>query len=129
VGSPAPENVVRIIDRSCRDCHSWKTEWPWYARISPVSWVIARDVERGRNFLNFSQWPSYSRPQKLAFTAAIASATNRDRMPPAPYVMLHPNARLSEDERRTVESWFRSEFRRLAAQRPSRNRSSVLKGS
>ena len=72
--------------------------------------------------MNFSQWAKYSRAQKLAFTAAIASAANRDRMPPAPYLVLHPEARLSERDRQIVESWSRTEFRRLATLRSSQPR-------
>jgi hypothetical protein len=110
----APEPVLRIVDRSCRDCHTWNTQWPWYARISPLSWVIARDVERGREFLNFSEWSGYSRAQKLAFMAAISSISKQDRMPPAPYLIMHPEARLSDRDRSVIETWSRREFRRLA---------------
>ena len=126
-GAQAPGHVLRIIERSCGDCHSSNTEWPWYSRIAPLSWVIAHDVERGRGFLNFSQWPNYSRAQKLAFTAAIASATNRDRMPPASYVIMHPEARLSDRDREIVQSWSRAEFRRLAAVRPGRQRTRAVR--
>jgi hypothetical protein len=116
----APQPVLRLVDRSCRDCHTWNTRWPWYARISPLSWMIARDVERGRRFLNFSEWSRYTRAQKLAFTAAISSVAKQDRMPPAPYLVLHPEARLSDDERSLIASWARKEFRRLATVRSRR---------
>jgi hypothetical protein len=116
----APEPVLRIVDRSCRDCHTWNTQWPWYARISPVSWMIARDVERGRSFLNFSEWSRYTRAQKLAFMAAISSAAKQDRMPPAPYLILHPEARLTDRDRDVIQSWSRAEFRRLATLRSGR---------
>ncbi len=92
--------------------------WPWYSRISPISWIVARDVERGRNFLNFSEWRKYSRAQRLAFVAAMASSANQSRMPPGPYLLMHPETRLSEDERQKLKSWSRSEFRRLSAGRP-----------
>lgn len=113
-GTQAPDAVLKVLEKSCQDCHSWNTAWPWYSRISPVSWVIARDVDRGRKFLNFSEWSNYSRAQKLAFVAAMASAANQERMPPAPYLIMHPEARLTDKERDLIRSWSRTEFRRLS---------------
>jgi hypothetical protein len=102
-----------ILNRSCRDCHSMATEWPWYARIAPVSWLVSDDVDKGREFLNFSKWDSYSKGQKMAFLAAMASATAQDRMPPQRYLVLHPEAKLSDADRQILKSWSRSEFRRV----------------
>jgi hypothetical protein len=116
-GANAPHDVVRIVERSCRDCHTWNTAWPWYSRISPISWMMAHDVERGRGFLNFSEWATYSRAQKLAFVAAMTSAANQNRMPPAPYLFMHPEARLSDKDRYLIKTWARSEFRRLSKAR------------
>ncbi len=30
-----PETVGRILTRSCNDCHTNKTNYPWYSQISP----------------------------------------------------------------------------------------------
>ncbi len=113
-GADAPEPVLHIINRACRDCHSYNTTFPWYSKISPFSWAVAKDVDDGRKFLNFSQWDTYSRGQKMAFVAAMASAANQERMPPKRYVFLHPDARLSDNDRQIIKSWSRSEFRKLA---------------
>ena len=40
--------------RVCFDCHSNETRWPWYMFIAPVSWLTQRDVDEGREALNFS---------------------------------------------------------------------------
>jgi hypothetical protein len=91
-----------------------------------MSWMVAHDVERGRRFLNFSEWHTYSRAQKLAYFAAMASAANQKRMPPGRYLVMHPEARLSVEDRDVLKSWSRSEFRRLSRLRTA-NRST--KGS
>jgi hypothetical protein len=109
----ASEAVMGVLNRSCRDCHSLGTEWPWYARIAPVSWMVSGDVEKGRSFLNFSKWDTYTKGQKMAFLAAMASATGQERMPPKRYLILHPRATLSTDDRRILKDWSRSEFRRI----------------
>jgi hypothetical protein len=109
----ASDEVVSILNRSCRDCHSMGTEWPWYARIAPVSWMVSEDVDKGRRFLNFSRWDAYTRGQKMAFLAAMASATAQERMPPKRYLVLHPQAALSDADRKILKDWSRSEFRRI----------------
>jgi hypothetical protein len=50
-----------LVKQACFDCHSNETEWPAYASIAPVSWLVQRDVNEGRAVLNFSEWP---RPQQ-----------------------------------------------------------------
>jgi len=51
-----PPEVERILRRSCYDCHSHETRWPWYSRVAPVSWTVAQHVRQGREHLNFSRW-------------------------------------------------------------------------
>jgi hypothetical protein len=49
----SPE-VAAILKRSCADCHSNQTIWPWYSYVAPVSWLVERDVRRGRDHMNLS---------------------------------------------------------------------------
>lgn len=46
----------QLAQNACFDCHSYQTELPWYGRVAPVSWVVARHVREGREELNFSTW-------------------------------------------------------------------------
>ena len=48
--------VGAILDRSCQDCHSSRTTWPWYSRVAPVSWIVSKHVSEGREMLDF--WTS-----------------------------------------------------------------------
>ncbi len=78
--------------RACFDCHSNETVWPWYSNIAPVSWAVQRDVDGGRDKLNFSEW-------HLEHEGDEAAETVRDRsMPPRQYLFMHPEARLSDTE-------------------------------
>jgi hypothetical protein len=56
VGASLPDEVTQVFERACQDCHSNNTHWPWYAKVTPVSFLVAGDVNRGRQFLNLSQW-------------------------------------------------------------------------
>ena len=55
--------LAAVLDRSCRDCHSNNTVWPWYTQIAPLSWLMARGVAEGRRAVNFSEWASYALPR------------------------------------------------------------------
>jgi hypothetical protein len=79
-----------LAKQACFDCHSNETEWPAYARIAPVSWLVQHDVDEGRAALNFSEW---TRPQKEAKEAA--KEVQEGEMPPAAYKLVHAHARLS----------------------------------
>ena len=83
-----------LAKQACFDCHSNETEWPAYARIAPVSWLVQHDVNEGRAVLNFSEWP---RPQEEAKEAS-EEVVDGD-MPPVAYTWLHAHARLSASDR------------------------------
>ena len=78
--------------RACFDCHSNETTWPWYSSIAPLSWLIQRDVDEGRERLNFSEWNRRQRSGESAETV------REGEMPPPYYTVTHPNARLSDSE-------------------------------
>ena len=108
-GSKVPVPVRAILERSCQDCHSEKTVWPWYSHIAPIGWQIHADVERGRAFMDLSKWNDFTESERRGFTAAIDAAVQNHLMPPPKYVWLHPEARLSSDELELVRGWSRAE--------------------
>jgi len=102
--SPATREVFY---RACGDCHSNQTTWPWYSRVAPVSWLIASDVAEGRGRLNVSEW---NRRQRAADEAA--EAVVEGEMPLPIYLIMHPNARLSTEERQTLALGLEASFAR-----------------
>ena len=82
-----------LAKQACFDCHSNETEWPAYARVAPVSWLIHQDVAEGRAALNFSEW---QRPQEEATEAA--DELRNGEMPLRSYRLMHAHARLSPAE-------------------------------
>jgi hypothetical protein len=93
--APWPTPAARALAvRACYDCHSHETRWPWYSHVAPMSWLVQRDVDEGRRHLNFSAW---DRPQKNSHEAAEELAEGA--MPPAIYLPLHPDAKLSAAEK------------------------------
>jgi hypothetical protein len=99
-----PASVAADIRAACYDCHSHETTWPLYSRIAPVSWLIASDVNEGRKHLNLSDWPSESSRAAKQLDRMNEVVDYRE-MPPKKYTLLHPDARLSEAQRKEVMDW------------------------
>jgi len=90
-----PPQIAKLLHSACYDCHSDETKWPWYSRVAPVSWLVADDVTRGRERLNFSEWPR-DLPERVAKRLErISEEVDDQEMPPAKYTLLHPEARLT----------------------------------
>lgn len=80
--------------RACFDCHSNETVWPWYTKVAPFSWLVARDVAEGRAALNFSEWGTARGEGAEEMVEVILEG----EMPPAIYLLIHPSAVLNTAE-------------------------------
>jgi len=112
-GSVADKRALAVIERSCANCHSERTDWPWYSRVPPANWMIEKDVAGAREKMNLSRWNEYSTDRKREILGSVASDVRNGRMPLTRYLLLHPEARLSRAEAELIEAWTRSERRRL----------------
>jgi hypothetical protein len=94
--------VADITRRACGNCHSYETRWPWYAKLSPVSWWLSRHVNMGRAKLNFDEWSSAAAADQLE---EIYDSVAKKKMPLGSYLLMHPEARLSQAERDVLLAW------------------------
>jgi hypothetical protein len=103
----APPQAEAILRRGCYDCHSNETRWPWYARVAPVSWLVIRDVDRGRKHVNFSTWDKYADDPETVIRKLrnIGKFSHNGTMPLWYYLPLHSEARLSHADREVLEKW------------------------
>lgn len=86
--------LVAVVDRSCADCHSNVTTTRWYARVAPLSWLMAYSVAKGREALNFSEWGAYPPERQRQLLDAVCRDVSDGKMPGA-YTMFRPETRLS----------------------------------
>ena len=93
---PAWDSAITrdLARQACFDCHSNETQWPLYASLAPISWLVQHDVDEGRAVLNFSEWPSSSKEAREA-----AQEVREGEMPPASYQLMHTRARLTAADR------------------------------
>lgn len=108
----APPGIEATLRRACYDCHSNETVWPWYSRVAPASWLVAHDVNEGREHLNFSTWTSLPPDDQRQRLDEIVEQVNRGAMPPGIYTPLHPDAHLSLSDIRTLSEWARQQTAR-----------------
>ena len=107
--------VAAIIDRSCNDCHSNKTRWPWYAHVAPVSWFVIDHVNEGRENLNFSEWGRYAVHDNDGLLKQMCREVRSGAMPLSSYTPLHPGSELSAEDRQKICAWTDTERARLSA--------------
>jgi hypothetical protein len=113
--TPVPEGVEKILTRSCNDCHSHKTVYPWYSNVAPLSWQIADHIKDGRRHLNFSVWNTYDNNKKRKKLDEVCDEVTDAAMPIGQYLWLHGNAVLSPEDVKTLCDWTKQETERLMA--------------
>lgn len=109
-GAPlsAPAGVEKILRQSCYDCHSNTTVWPWYSRVAPVSWFVVHHVKEGREHLNFSGWNNLSHKDQAEALDEIREQIEEGEMPLSTYVLGHPEAALSPQEKTELLDWAKA---------------------
>ncbi len=110
IAEPAWDNpqTKDLFARACADCHSHATRWPWYSNYAPISWLIAHDISEGREHFNVSAWGV----QKKNKGDEAAKAVLEGEMPPWFYVIPHPEAQLSKQEKASLVTGLQKTFGR-----------------
>ncbi len=103
-----PAEVRSIFDGSCKNCHSNQTAWPWYSYVAPFSWIVARDVNQGRSHLNFSEWGTYPQKKREQKLEDICEQLANGDMPDGKYLLIHRQAKLTQEQREAVCDWVES---------------------
>jgi hypothetical protein len=93
--------LAPVLNRSCGDCHSNATVWPWYTQVAPVSWLMAYGVAEGRKAANFSEWSAYSSSQRQTILAVSCDDVKSGKMPGI-YTWVRPETKLSSGDIDTI---------------------------
>lgn len=107
--------VGSLLQRSCGDCHSNSTVWPWYSQVAPVSWLVSADVNRGRRALNLSEWAGYPPEQRAELLHDMCEEITQGEMPGSMYTALHRQARLTSADRQKICGWVHTAMGGTAA--------------
>jgi hypothetical protein len=110
-----PPKIAAMLHTACYDCHSYETRWPWYSHIAPMSWLIAQDVNEGRENLNLSDWPVNNPARAAKRLENMSEEIDYREMPPEKYTAIHADARLTDAECKEMTDWLDAEAARLKA--------------
>jgi NADH:ubiquinone oxidoreductase subunit len=108
-----PPEVDQILDHSCTDCHTYKTAWPWYSNVAPVSWFVISDVNDGRSHLNLSEWSAYTAEKQQRRLGEICDEVESGDMPLKQYTWMHARTTLTDAQRQAVCAWTKAEQQRI----------------
>ena len=98
-----------LAKTACFDCHSNETNWGrWYESVAPASWLVQYDVDEGRQIVNFSEWDQGGKPRE---SEELLEVLQRGSMPPSKYLILHPEAKLSQAQVDQLVAGFQATLR------------------
>ena len=100
-----PEDVKKILETTCFDCHSSKTSYPWYNAITPVNYYLEEHIKDGQKHLNFSKWSAYSLKKKAHKMDELYEEVEEGEMPLKSYTWLHADANLTTKQIAAVVTW------------------------
>ena len=102
----APADVAGVLKTACYDCHSNNTNYPWYANIQPMGWLLSKHIKAGKAELNFNEFGSYSKRRQSSKLKAIANSVKDGLMPLSFYTLIHGDAKLDVHKKQVIIDWF-----------------------
>jgi len=100
-----PSDVQTILQTSCNDCHTNNTRYPWYSEIQPIGWVLNGHIQEGKRSLNLSEFTTYRLRRQYHKLEEIGDMVYEDKMPMSEYLILHSDARLSQEQKKRLIGW------------------------
>lgn len=99
------DEMKTTLKNACLDCHSNQTTYLWYHQIAPVSWMINDHIVDGKAELNLSEWGNREPLDQLGALDKMADEIKSGEMPLKPYVLMHPKAKLTEEQKEQFYAW------------------------
>ena len=101
-----PKDVEKLLKNACYDCHSNNSNYPWYARLQPIGWLIANDINEGKEKTNFSEWGNLSSRKQKTRLREIRNIIYEGKMPLTSYKLMHKEARINKNEEQLIIDWI-----------------------
>lgn len=105
-----PEEIATLIKNACYDCHSHQAKYPWYSNVAPISWLLENHINEGREHLNFSTWGTYEAKKADHKLEECMEEIKKGNMPMKPYVLMHSEAKMTDEQKTTLVAWFESQW-------------------
>lgn len=102
---PVPDSVMKVLQRSCGDCHTNNTNYPWYSNVQPVAWFMSDHIADGKRKFNLSEFASYTNKRAAHKLEEVVETTEGHSMPISSYLWMHSDAKLNEQELAMIKAW------------------------
>ena len=103
-----PDAVHKILVQKCYDCHSNRSNYPWYFNIQPVGWWMDHHITEGKEHLNFSEFTTYTEKRANHKMNEVSEAVNEGWMPIDSYLWTHHDAKITQEDRDAVNAWIKT---------------------
>ena len=108
------KSVKPIFQKSCFDCHSSNTRYPWYSGLPGVKQLIASDIGEAKEHLDMTNdFPFSGHGEPLEDLKAIGEQVDKGEMPPFRYTIMHSESMLSEADKKVISEWVKSSLQKL----------------
>ena len=114
-----PSDVQALLRRSCYDCHSNNTIYPWYAEVEPVGWWLNSHITHGKRSLDFDEFGAYPPFRQYHRFGDIIEQVTKDEMPLPSYLIIHRYAKLSPQEKTILVQWSKAMMNSMKAKYPA----------
>jgi hypothetical protein len=102
---PASAEVKGILEKTCYDCHSNNTRYPWYNNIQPVAWWLNNHIKDGKRSLNFDEFLTYPANRQAKKMKQVIDEVKEGEMPLSSYTIIHKDAKLTDPEKQALLGW------------------------
>ena len=100
-----PADIHAVLKKSCYDCHSNTTAYPWYSNIQPVGLWLQSHVNEGRGELNFDEFGSYDQKKAKHKFEEIEEVIREEEMPLESFTFIHRDAKLTPEQSASIAAW------------------------
>lgn len=112
------DDINKILNKACNDCHSNKTDYPWYSHVQPVAWWLAGHINDGKRHLNFSEFTGYSLKKQYHKLEEIIEMVKSEEMPLQSYTLIHTSSKLTEAEKSQIITWAENAMQEMKTKYP-----------
>ncbi len=113
-----PDDINKILAKACNDCHSNKTNYPWYSHVQPLAWWLAGHINDGKRHLNFSEFTTYNLRKQYHKLEETIEMVKSEEMPLQSYTVVHTDSKLSESEKSQIIGWAENAMNEMKAKYP-----------
>jgi hypothetical protein len=110
-----PPDVALILGRSCNDCHTNKTIYPWYSNVQPAAWFLKNHIDDGKRHFNLSTFATYDAKKRAKKLDEVCEQVDSGEMPLPSYLWIHRDAVLSESDKKAICDWTKDAAAKLSS--------------